>query len=262
MYRRLIEILHTHRNMILVSLAVAVIVVLSFLLVWVVRSSAGKTPFDYFEALIIPVVLGVIAFLLNWAAKKRALDIESDRQRQETLTKYYDVMTDLLIKHKLKESEEDEPVRTLASARTLSAVRDLNGERRGRVLKFLSDNGVINMKQIIDLKCAIFNDAELRDAHLEYAHLEKVYLKRADLRMAHLEEASLKGANLDGANLTNSEVTPNQLAEAITLKNAIMPDGTKFGDWVLKEQPDWSKGTSRQQADEPEENDSEGEDEA
>ncbi|MBA7467610.1 hypothetical protein ES707_02831 [subsurface metagenome] len=291
MFTRLSQILHTHRNTIIVYLVVIAILLLLF---WAAQA-AGKTLWEYLEILIIPLVIGIAAFwfqrtvakrdkaiekaarerdeAIKEAAIERGLEIESDRQRQATLATYFDRMSDLLINNRLRELEEGSEVRTVAKARTVSALRNLDGKRIAQVIQFLTESSLGGEKlltielleadlQKVDLRGADLQGASLWVAKLQGTNLQGAKLQKAILIGANLQGAILWGANLQGANLRDAQVSPEQLAEARSLKNATMPDGTRYEDWIAKGKPDWSKGAAKQQADEPEENDLESEDEA
>ena len=77
-----------------------------------------------------------------------------------------------------------------------------------------------------NLTVAILDDANLLNADLQNARLEGTSLQRANLQYARLIGANLHDANLNGANLTGADVTEKQLAQAKSMKGAIMPDGT------------------------------------
>lgn len=73
--------------------------------------------------------------------------------------------------------------------------------------------------------------ANLSNANLCHADLQNAQLTHAELQNANLSETDLHGvnlahANLQNANLRNSNVTIEQLAQAYSLENAILPDGT------------------------------------
>ena len=68
--------------------------------------------------------------------------------------------------------------------------------------------------------------ATLIGASMVEADLRGTNLRRADLAGANMEGANLLGTYLDGANLRNAHVTDEQLAQAASLKGAILPDGT------------------------------------
>lgn len=298
---KLRAILRQHRNTIIVYLIVIAILLLLF---WAAHA-AGKTLWEYLEILIIPLVIGAGAFWFQRtmakrdeknkeAARERAFEIESDRQHQAILATYLDRMSELLLKHNLRESEEGSEVRTVAKARTVSALRSLDGKRIAQVIHFLTESNLGGKKllprielpgadlQKVDLRGADLQGAFLYGANLQKARLFMANLHGADLWGANLQGADLEGANLHGALLTKANlqgahlnwanlqeadlrwalVVAKQLPIASKLKNAIMPDGTKYEEWVAKGKPDWSKEVAKQQADEPKENGSKSEDEA
>ncbi len=81
-----------------------------------------------------------------------------------------------------------------------------------------------------NLTNANLKDAVLSRAYFNYANLANADLRGADLSYAHLSNANLKGANLSGADLSNARVTEEQLAQAKTNWNTILPSG-KRGFW-------------------------------
>ena len=90
-------------------------------------------------------------------------------------------------------------VRNVARARTLTALRGLDPDRKGFLLRFLYEAGPISVENpIIDLSDASLNGANLNGS--------------ADLSRAYLSGAI---------------VTTEQLDQAQSLKGAIMPDGSK-----------------------------------
>ena len=112
----------------------------------------GKTIWDVFQLLIIPLVIALIAILFNQAESRRSESVEEqriieqrsveatriaeqqsievDRARQNTLDNYFEDLTDLLLTKKLRESTENSEVRSVARALTLSALRTLDGARK------------------------------------------------------------------------------------------------------------------------------------
>lgn len=74
--------------------------------------------------------------------------------------------------------------------------------------------------------------ANLREAYLSGADLSGADLSGADLSHAYLREANLNGANLSGARVLTAE----ELLQAKSLKNATMPDGTKYEEWIKKQE--------------------------
>ncbi len=78
-----------------------------------------------------------------------------------------------------------------------------------------------------DLRGADLVNVDLQGAILRNANLQGAKLWSPDLEVEEYKYANLKDADLTNADLTDAEVTAEQLAEAASLKGAIMPDGTR-----------------------------------
>jgi len=164
-------------------------------------------------------------------------------------------MTDLMLNHGLEPSKPYNEVNVVARAKTLRALRGLNGDRKGALLQFLYEADLIGFNRHLatrsssDPALVVLYSADLNNAQLSGNSLDGADLSYTDLNSAHLSGANLRGANLDGADLggadlsganlseanlreTNLEdtvnVTPGQLAAAFTLADAILPDGSKY----------------------------------
>src|SRR5436305_1180525 len=108
--------------------------------------SPTKTLWDWMQLFLIPLVLAVVAFLLNRAQQRREqtiatanraqdlqiaqdnraqdLQIADDRQQEAVLDAYLGQMATLLLDKKLREQQG---ARQVARAQTLTALRRLNG---------------------------------------------------------------------------------------------------------------------------------------
>lgn len=134
----------------------------------------------------------------------------------------------------------------------LTVLRALDGERKGTVLRFLAESGLIGTLQdneaIVSLKKADLTGAKLWAADLRGADLEEVGLAQAFLEVARLEKANLDGTNLSmadlcGANLTGASLIGADLSKAAllctTLRNACLYHadmrGANLGGAVLEE---------------------------
>jgi hypothetical protein len=243
-------------------------------LVWTVRlaillggllllsSAVDKPLWSWLQLLIVPAALAIGVAWLNWAQRARQLEVENERAQDAALQAYLDQMSQLLLDkdRPLRQSEEDDEVRTLARARTLTVVGRLDGDRKGSVVQFLYESELINRDRIapidavplVNLKKANLQGAILSKINLELANLYRADLQRANLRGAVLSRASLfradlKGADLRGAdlrdtilyfadleeaNLLAAKVTGEQLEEARSLQGATMPNGQKYEEWL------------------------------
>ncbi len=183
------------------------------------------------------------------------VQIANDQQQETVLQTYLDRMSDLLLNNKLQESQPGDEVRNVARARTLTVLPQLNGGRKGELVRFLYEAGLINTEaDFSDAKSPIIDlqGADLRRANLKRVNLKSVKLGRVNLNNAEFDNADLSGASLvntnlrgakfdnvdlsgadfyhadlSGADFTGANTTPKQLKRAKSLKDATMPDGSK-----------------------------------
>lgn len=194
------------------------------------RLVRAKTLWDWLDLLIVSAVLAAGGLLLNRSARRSELEraesqreqdlrIAEDNRNQATLNAYYDKMAELILKYHLKEGQKGEECRSIFNARTLATLREIDGERKGSLLRFLYESGLIEKDcatvslSLADLSQARLGGALLRGANLigadlRGADLDFADLGRSDLSLANLQQASLSYANLcradlSGANLTN-----------------------------------------------------------
>jgi len=153
------------------------------------------------------------------------LKVEENRQQIAALEAYQDHILQLLLDRSLKESPPESDVREVARARTLAVLRRVGKNRKGDVLQFLHEAGLIYKgKAIVDLREADLSGADLSDAKLNGielsgvdlsgAMLKRTVLKWADLSGADLTGADFSEANLTGANLSGATYTKEQLSTA------------------------------------------------
>src|SRR5260221_225966 len=209
----------------------------------------GKTLWDLLQlagVIAIPIAVAWFTaqqnhdFQIAQEQRKTELEISTDNQREVLLRAYLDKMSDLLLGNHLRESHPDDEVRKIAEARTLTVLPRLDGKRKGNVLLFLYESGLIRRATRIiklygadlaeaDLGGTDLSEADLSEANLSYADLSYASLSEADLIGANLKEARLGEAVLIGANLGKAvgTTTKQLLDEALSLKDAIMPDGSK-----------------------------------
>jgi hypothetical protein len=155
------------------------------------------------------------------AQRERELAVENQRAQDAALQAYLDHMSQLLLDkdRPLREAKEDNEVRTLARARTLTVLSRLDADRKVTVLQFLYESGLItedggivvlrgaDLSGIV-LSGAGLSEAKLSGAVLTGAKLSNVSLSNADLRGTDLRRADLQGANLFGANLRPLDPVP------------------------------------------------------
>ncbi len=198
-----------------------------------------KTLWDWMQLLIVPVS---ISFFGLWFTRKRQQhdqqlaeqraqterEIAEENLQEAALQAYLNRMSELLLEEKLLKSKPDFVVRRIAGARTLTTLRRLNSSRKGIVVEFLYESGLITNNKgesIIDLRNADLSQANLVGTDLSGASLRKVVLSgafflfgsnlsKADLREALLNKALLAGADLSSALLTDAALSGADLHEA------------------------------------------------
>jgi len=184
----------------------------------------AKTLWDWMNLLLIPLFLAGGAFLLNRskrnterqsADERAALDreIAVSSQQEAALQAYIDRMAELLLKEKLSKFSSEE-VRNIARIRTLTVLRNLDPKRKGAVLLFLKDSGLIDREAVIDLCEADLRGASLAFSNLYRINLSDADLSGADLRGTNLSKAYLGDANLSGADLSGANLKAANLFEA------------------------------------------------
>jgi len=137
---------------------------------------------------------------------------------EASLQAFLDRITRLVLEDKLPTSPPDAAAQLragLARALTLTTLRQLDGARKGTLLRFLYDAGLIKKEDpIIELSGADLNGAELSRADLHGAGLSRVELRQGNLSQATLYGASLRAADLGSANLAGVDLLDADLPGA------------------------------------------------
>ncbi|MCC6607881.1 MAG: pentapeptide repeat-containing protein [Anaerolineae bacterium] len=170
----------------------------------IVDPVSGRSPEDYrtlwewLDLLIIPAVLALGGWWLNKtqretelqiAQEQRAEDyriaeaknqtdkqIAKDRNQQALLDGYFDRMTSLILEKGLKDPDSGNEIRNIARTHTLSVLRNLDGKRKGQVLSFLNETGLIQKQNHGQPPPMIsLHSAELRGADLIMIPLRELY---------------------------------------------------------------------------------------
>ncbi len=199
--------------------ALVVLIVLAYIFKVNVSGLTGKNLWDWLQLLIIPAVLVVGGFLLNFATGRTERGIALDKQREDALQAYIDSISELLLKEHLSELKpEYDAVRNIARVRTLTVLPRLDGKRKASVLQFLVESRLtvreIKDDSIVDISIISLYKADLRGANLSEAFLILANLSNVDLRGADLSGADLSGANLEQANLGEADLSEATLVLA------------------------------------------------
>lgn len=171
----------------------------------------AKTLWDWMNLLIVPLVLAIGVWLLNKTEKTIEQQTARMQAAEATLQMYLDRMTDLFLKENLRESVNEDEVRSIARSRTLTALRGLDNLRKGLLIRFLWESGAILENQLVKLKGADINGADLKRANLTGANLSFANLNEADLYKSRLSKVNLSNAQLTNANLSWTDLVAANL---------------------------------------------------
>jgi hypothetical protein len=192
----------------------------------VLQYQSTKTLWDWLQLLVIPGVFLFIAYRFNLAANRTKdenarmrmhmeQELASDIQNEALLQGYLDKMSELLLDNKLQHEQPNVGARTIARARTLTVLYRLDPDRKGSLIRFLYESGLLNQDEcIIDL-----SQADLSQVNLSSVNLSGIDLSNTNMTGAQLSDTELSNANLTNVNLLESKCVNANLREAL-LKGA------------------------------------------
>lgn len=190
---------------------------------------ARKNVWDYLQLLIVPLALVLIAFLFNQSEKREEDKRAIDNQYESALQIYFKAMSELLLNHKLLNSEKGHPVRDVAQIHTLTTLHRVDPERKGSIISFLNNAGLINTDDtLVSLEYADLYEADLKGQTLDKANFCKAVLTKADFRACKLKGVDFTDAKMDNAILRNADLATAILNEpkSTKLENASYDDRT------------------------------------
>ncbi len=163
---------------------------------WTGFQDNGKL-WDWLQLLSAPVFVLALPFVFRGQRNQADLQVADDQKQEAALEAYQEHICELLLDKNLSGSQPGSEVREVARARTLAALRRVGKNRKGDVLRFLHESGLIYKGKAI-----------------------------VDLRESDLSGADLSNANMNEADLSGANFTKEQLDTATSLKGATMQDGS------------------------------------
>ena len=188
-----------------------------------VAKASGKSFWDKFAVIIqlVGALAVIVPLFALWVSvsqfnqqQKLSAAATLDQQRQDTLDAYLDDMSALVLSDRLMLSAVHDPVRAIADARTLTAVRDLDGTRKATLIRYLWEAGLLEPpRPIVNITAADLNEADFSDADLNHIALIQVSLDGAQfVNATQLVGANLSGSDLENATLASANLTGSDLA--------------------------------------------------
>lgn len=147
----------------------------------------GKTLWDWLQLLVIPATLSAAVLLFNtWEGNRQrertdrqtradreaaVQQAEVDRQiavndqRERALQAFVDQMSTLILEKRLRRSSVRSDLRIVARTRALSALRGLDAQRKGTLVRFLAEAQLLQAPHpVVNLRGADLEGALLRGA--------------------------------------------------------------------------------------------------
>lgn len=173
---------------------------------------------------------------------------ELDKNRQLAFQSYLDKMTQLLFDAKIDSGKQDKGS-FIAQAMTLNLLDSLDGTRKGQVIQFLYQTGLIKYNEQIansvkvDAAAISLRGANLSGMDLQGATKGKVDLRgsvfwRSNMRNANLSgDVNLSGSLLDFVDFSDADLSNANLSKSglvLAKLNGANLDRTNFRDSCLR----------------------------
>ena len=205
------------------------------------------------DAIGMPLALLIIGFVFTLIQNSHQFTVEADRQqlqidiastreaaqriiedghtKDNILQSYLDDMNALMLRPEFANArrlpcergtsvEELEPIETIIRSRSLVVVTQLETERLGAVVRFLSDAQLLRLIDC-NLKGVNLNSADLNNIDLQEADLIEVRLHRVNLSLADLGRTNLLNADLSGSDLRAAKLRDAKLREATLVETVL-----------------------------------------
>lgn len=175
---------------------------------------AGKSAWEWAELLVVPLLLLLFSIAVQQALKGR--DIQ--RTRQEVLKSYLNQMTELLLNPDWPKADDQakSTITAVAHAKTLAVLRELDGEQKGALIRFLIESEAFPFISLCN--------ADLENANLIGVNLEEAYLPNVRLDFAYLNGARLRGAKLMRAKFLGTDFKPAKLSINYEFRSTFLRD--------------------------------------
>ncbi|MEX1215541.1 pentapeptide repeat-containing protein [Saccharospirillum sp.] len=210
---------------------------------------SGKTLWDWLVPFSLPLLLAFATVQFNQSRER----IETIRSMEASLQQYIDRISQLVVDDSVNSNSQQ--MYAIGRAQTIAILQLVEGNRAGRVLRFLSEMDLLQRFAVslegvdlshseikglrldqMDLEGADLSRSDLEagsfvGSDFEEANLRYTDFKNADLRNASFEDARMKGAELNYADLRGADLSmafglsPSQLSEACLDSSTLVAGG-------------------------------------
>ena len=133
-----------------------------------------KTLWDWLDLLIVPASLIIIGWIYKDYEKKKEEKKDRENKYNETLDSYFKIISDLITKDNLLDKLKNANSKIIGRTRTIVAIENLDGERKGQILQFLYESKLID-DDILDIIGANFQNVEVSGIVLRNLTIKGVY---------------------------------------------------------------------------------------
>jgi len=180
----------------------------------------GKTLWDWMQLLLIPTLLGLLAYAFTNAQKSREYAIALLNKREQALQQYFDYMTHFIVEHDLSGEQQYKDASRIARARTMVVLEMLDGKQKGHVLRYLVEAELILQKQpFIGMRRANLRGLVLDPGSYDHCDLRGVNLDGAILPWCNFNNTLMTGITMENADLESADLSSSDLNYAWLTKS-------------------------------------------
>jgi uncharacterized protein YjbI with pentapeptide repeats len=198
--------------------------------------SGARKLWDWMQLLLVPVLVAVVGWWLTRTQKASEEHTSRERASEEVVERFFDQIAELVTTYSHPDLPQHarETAALLIRARTIPALRRLDGTRKALVLMHLGELGLTQPESLAtgrqsdegralldgaDLSDLAWAGGDMRKVVLNNVSLKRACVTRADLTYARITHCSFAGADLRGAvfylgAMTNVDLSWANLAEA------------------------------------------------
>lgn len=159
-----------------------------------------KTLWDWLDLLIVPASIGIIGWIYKEYEKSKEERRLKEDKYSDTLDSYFKVMTDLMLNSKLPKNKQS---RKIARTRTIVALENLDGERKGQIFQFLKETKLLDK---IDILGANFSEGDFEGLVFRNQILKGINFKNSNFDNSYLDGSQFVSCDFDSCTFSNSSL--------------------------------------------------------
>lgn len=176
-----------------------------------------KLLWDWLDLLIIPSSVALVGWIYKEFEKSKDAKKEYENKQNETLDSYFRIISDLIIKDNLLDNNLNNDSKIIARTRTIVAIENLSGDRKGQVLQFLHESNLIR-NNVVDLVGGNFRNSEVSGIVLKGIAIKGVYFCKSEFVKTYLQNTDFSGCDFSETNFDSSSLENTNLSYTKLLK--------------------------------------------